>query len=149
MLSTREGHSTGDAGSVTRGRTEVLKGQGGAQLVQVDTNDDDGLRLAYSTSYRLDLAGRTIAFTTVALPAAYLGRSWTFTSSVTPAARAAWTLATSTLSPLATHVLDEIGFGNRELRLLAQFEIVGAVFARLGELGQAVIVTMLRRYVVT
>ena len=33
------------------------------------------------------------------------------------------------------HPRDEFGFGRGELGALAQFEIVGAVLARLGELG--------------
>jgi hypothetical protein len=81
---------------------------GGAQLVQVDVNNDDGLRIAYSTSYRLDLGGTTIAFRTTALPTAFLDRSWTFDASMTPAARAEWIQDTSGLSPLAEHVLNEI-----------------------------------------
>jgi hypothetical protein len=81
---------------------------GGAQLVQVDVNNDDGLRLAYDTSYTLDLGGSVIRFRTTALPRAYLDRSWSFDSTMTPTARTQWAQATSTLSPFAARVLNEI-----------------------------------------
>jgi hypothetical protein len=81
---------------------------GGAQLVQVDVNNDDGLRIAYGASYRLDLGGTIIRFHTSPLPTAFLERTWTFDPSMTATARAEWARATGALSPQAERVLNEI-----------------------------------------
>jgi len=81
---------------------------GGGQLVQVDVDNDDGLRLAYSTSYRLDLGETIIRFRTTALPAAFLARSWTFDPTMTAAARSEWLRDTGALGSLGEHVLGEI-----------------------------------------
>ena len=89
-----------------RGKTVPMSG--GAQLVQVDTSGYEGLRLAYATSYRLDLGGTTIRFRTVPVPANLTARSWRFGFNMTPAARAEWLTATSRLSLLARHTLDQI-----------------------------------------
>ena len=98
-----------------RGSTAVLLttkvaravGLGGAALVDVGM-PGEGLQLAYGLSYRLALGSTSFSFQTLALPAAYLARSWMFTASMTPAARRAWLAAVAGAPPVARRILSEV-----------------------------------------
>lgn len=97
----------GSAAVLLPTKVERASGLGGAVLVDVGM-PGEGLQLAYGLSYRLALGATSLSFQAPALPASYLARSWTFTASMTPAARRAWLAAVAGAPPVARRILSEV-----------------------------------------
>ena len=78
---------------------------GGAWLARLTTGDEDGVRLAYGTRYRLVVDGMSWSYTTPPIPRAYLARSWRWGASMTPARRALYLRAVASAPAFARQIV--------------------------------------------
>lgn len=90
---------------------ERAKGGAGAWLVQHASGDDDGLRLAYGTRYRLVVDGMSWSYATPPLPRAYLARGWRFGPTMRASDRAAFVRALATARPFARELVAQLDGG--------------------------------------
>lgn len=91
-------------------KTVRAAGSTGAWLAQLD-GGSEGLRIAYSTRYRLVVDGVSYSYATGSLPSTFLGRSWQFDATMRSADRSAFVRALATAPPLARRLLAQLDGG--------------------------------------